>query len=185
MTAKDKIQLSEYNLAKMKKGGFEMNFVFEFSNFLSSTHSITEHLLYDYANEFDLPIPDKLYVKTFRELAEGNEIFPKNQKALDFIIWYKLEMETISNDHFKDLRKRRNEDVHKGASPAVLEFAATIISTSVSTLSTSLGYTVKTPGLYYSIPEIPTDIEPVEFCEKYLERLKKMVNDAERKFKSV
>lgn len=178
MTAEDKIKSSEYILEKMKKQGFDKNFGFELSSFLSSTGSVFYHLLYDFVKVFSLSLKkkDRLNPKKFRDLAEGNE------KALEFIEWYDKEFEKIKKDDgFNFFIKRRHLDTHQEMGQDTLVATITIENTAVSWTTTDMGgYEISGSGHHYELSEKPGE-DPIAWCEKYLERIKKMVNDSEGK----
>ena len=58
MTADEKIEESEYHLKNMKDmGGWKKEFNYEFNSFVASSRSILDHLLDDYTTKFNLQIP--------------------------------------------------------------------------------------------------------------------------------
>lgn len=111
MTADEKIEESEYNLNKMRAvGGWKKEFIYEFNSFVSSTRSIFDHLLDDYANKYDLRIPldAKVLRKEFRERSKGNP------QADDFWKWFQQEYDKIMNDPIAgQLLKKRNVVLHR------------------------------------------------------------------------
>ena len=180
MTAAEKINESQYNLNKLKK--FETGeqndlvFVYELSSFLSSTQSILWHLLYDLVQVFSFPLGDeeRLFPGKFRKLAEGNA------KALDFINWYDKELKKINDgDEFGFLIKKRHEGVHKKTIHPDSAMATTS-GTSVTTPYNKMIKTTKGIAFIYGFDKNP-DIDVVEYCSQFLQRIENLVNDSPRK----
>lgn len=175
MTAEDKIQLSEYNLKRMNEDVGDLSFKFDLSNFLVSSKSIVGHLLYDFTKEFGI-LEVKFLESKFREFANKTQ----NQKALKFIDWYEGELEDIK-DEFSLLIWRRNVDVHQHSNPGDALIATITTENAFTNVD---GYPIKGVGKHYKIFDQSNE-KNIIMCNQYLERLKKMVNDAERKFKSL
>lgn len=111
MTANEKIEESEYHLKNMRNiGGWKKEFNYEFNSFISSTRSVLDHLLDDYATKFNLQIPldAKDLRKEFRERSKGNS------KAEKFSKWYQQEYDKIVNEPIiGPLIKKRNIVLHR------------------------------------------------------------------------
>lgn len=181
MTAAEKINESRYHLNKLKR--FETGeqndliFTYELSSFLSSIQSILWHLLYDFVQVFSFPLGDKerLFPGKFRKLSEGNA------KALDFINWYDNELKKINDhDEFGFLIKKRHEGVHKKTTHPD-SVMTTTSTTSVTTPYNKMIKTTKGIASIYGFDKHP-NIDVVDYCSQFLQRIEDMVNDAKRKF---
>ncbi len=148
MTAKEKIELSEYNLNKMKEDVQNVTFRYDLSNFLASAHGILWNLFYEYKQN--------------------------NQDISNFKKWYKNELADIEKE-FGLLRKRRNKDIHEGNLEDLL---VGTITTEDSIMDVG-GWFVSGIGTHYTIFGQSNE-KNIAWCEKYLERLKKMINDSKK-----
>jgi hypothetical protein len=180
LTAAEKISESRYHLNKLKRfeTGEQNDLVFEYelSSFLSSTQSILWHLLYDFVPVFSFSLgeEERLFPGKFRKLSEGNT------KALDFIDWYDNELKKINDDdEFGFLIKKRHESVHKKTTHPDSAMTTTS-TTSVTTSYNKMIKTTKGIATIYGFDKNP-DIDVVEYCSQFLQRIEDMVNDSPKK----
>jgi len=175
MTANDKIKEAEYNLDKLKGSNSDQDFSHVLSNFLSSSHSILEHLLEDYNKKFGFNL-EYVTTKNFRDKA--NKM--KNTDAIKFINWYIDERIKLRNEKsYGFLVARRNFSVHKDTvkpeNNIRLEIGLTPIWKDTTTGEITTGDRMPQVRTWQFFNE-NTDEDVITVCEKFLEHIKRIVN---------
>jgi len=207
MEVEKKIDESEDFLNKMKESiENDKDIKNYFSAFLSSTKSITDYLLSDYAENFNLDIP--LNVRDLRNKFQVKSKKNSNRDAQRFYKWFEKKYEEITKDSIGSLMiNRRHINIHrKTTSPSRANYftlpevngktAYIRIETKNKDASNEIknqfGNILRDIEKSFSI--IPsfnsntiwvlenTNFELIESCNYYLSFLKKIVADANDQF---
>lgn len=197
MEAHLKIEEASYFLEKLKdmikntanlesiKKEISNEFFYNFSAFLSALQSAFYVLLYDYGEKY-LGINRKeiLHMDKFEKLA----FKCKNQEATEFVRWYREKQEILKDD---PLLSMRHYNVHRGYKELILEFRCLPLKHHGS-------LTVKVKprekrGDVSNIGAVDNQIarfaykeeneEIILMCEKSLEKMKSILEDASERFK--
>jgi hypothetical protein len=203
MTAEEKIEESEYNLQKLANINPMLKaFRFELSNFLNSAQSILYHLLEEYNIKYHLQL-EHLDIKAFKKQATRL----RNTGALNFIEWYKKEYEQIKNEVYGFLIDKRHVNVHKQVVKTVRHIGMNNMKMSIpantsvminiedllwkgaktakvtmTDLNTKEQEQIDMPAFNKTVFNENEEKEALTLCGEFLDRLKKLVNDAHSKF---
>jgi len=201
MNVRDKLREAEYFLGKMRETSAQEVFKFNLSAFLSAARSVPDYLLEDYNIKYSLQIPltEKLYSDTFEDRAKQTG----NLVALSFIQWWKHKIDALNLDPIWSLlTNKRHINVHRDLvrpDRAEVKIQETIRA-SESLRIEKYDKDGKLTEIYESPKEeqppkpIESEVsvnwffseydkEPIiSVCEKYLDMMKKFVEEAEQKF---
>jgi hypothetical protein len=121
MAVKEQIADAEYFLEAIKRSYTREELRPNLGAFLTMSRSIADHLLEDYNMKFNLGIDleEKLTYDRFEEAARDQS----NQTALEFLMFYKKEFQSLKKDPtFKLLYDKRNIRIHRAGTPVRGEF---------------------------------------------------------------
>jgi len=178
MTAEEKLEEAYYNLDKVRHLPFlQHTFKFELSNFLSSSQSILWHLIEDYNIKFGLGLSGKYSIENFKQKAKDT----KNETALKFIQWFADEYNKLQQNHeYGFLVEKRHLNVHQ---KSVMPTKSILSDYTPRTFQA--GTTTEIP-INFDMAESVFDENPKAnlrlICIKFLEHIRKIVQDAHRLF---
>jgi len=171
-----KLKEAEHFLEKLYEvQGVEDRFKRYLDRFLAAVRSIPYFLLRDYSVRFGLHVPlvEKLYSELFEEIAEQIE----NKEAINFIQWWKQKMEELEKDPLGSLLidERRINTQNIFMLPELYKVEAQTRAPLVQKVEE---YGVRVGWFFKEY-----DMEPVLIvCEKFLNIMKRFVDEAETKF---
>jgi hypothetical protein len=164
----------------------DKEFMHNLSAFISAWRSVIDYLLYDYAEKFlGINREKRLDSSVFERVATEC----KNQKALEFVEWYKEKFGILEKD---PLWKKRPYSIHRGH-PKMSRQYRPLDKISGSITSSSIGPTkeiwVKPAGYTPPNQEMTIayffndseDKEVTTICEEALGRIKQVVAEALKK----
>jgi hypothetical protein len=206
LTSRGKIEEAEYFLSRFEQVPLDA-LKHEISAFLSAVRSVFDHMLEDYRTTFDLGDMNRLSERAFRKRA----IERHNERAIDFLKWYGERLSALrTNRDYGFLFRKRDHNIHRNSSKEVhmVQWKGQVIfSTEPGTTVTiplvkpktlasrsQLNATVTKNGRTASFPIEGTDevffeenmrSNIVTVCSTFLEDAKRMVEDAEKTWKTI
>ncbi len=203
LEAEKKLQGAKYHLDRMRELYLdnEKFFTYELESFLAKTRSVPDVLLEDYNQIFSLGISlqDKLDPKIFENKAKQLKL----PTAISFIKWWKNEMNNLRTDRLGSIIfGKRNVSIHrmtvtpnlkKVSITGTISVRASITVTktdnkgNVVEVSSSSNERPKTktlgqqPKIEWCFKEYP-DENVLNISEQFFNRIKKLVEDANKKY---